>query len=255
MKSFQWEKARKEVLKAPFGYDLQNRHSHDVGLDPRENRRKAMRAWLFFLGTCSWFPQWLKSAFPCPCGAAYKFFHDVVNKYRRSRSLRRKVGDDVCRRITNLLPDERECGVKLCGKYRAQGTDRSFTAKRSRSFQPPSLFRPTTASSPCGSRPFLLPLSAPTPTPTPFALSLRLPLATRSHCSCNFHASKAMDTPRDDRSPSSTANFSSFCLNGTVPVLPQPVRRGWTYIYKSDEKASNRKHSRCNPNLSREYCL
>lgn len=49
-----------------------------------------------------------------------------------------------------------------------------------------------------------------------FAPSLRLPLATRFHCSCNFHASKATDTPRDGRSPSSTANFSSFCLNGTV---------------------------------------
>lgn len=113
-----------------------------------------------------------------------------------------------------------------------------FHGKASRSFSPPSLFRPPTASSPCGSQPFLLPSSllllplfhpfVPADTDTVCALSLHLFLTTWSYYSCNFHASKTTDTPCDDRSPSSTANFSSFCLNGTV--LPQPVRRGWTNL-------------------------
>ena len=44
----------------------------------------------------------------------------VVNKYRQSRSSSRKVGDDVCRRITNLLPTSANA-VKLRGKYIARG--------------------------------------------------------------------------------------------------------------------------------------
>lgn len=58
------------------------------------------------------------------------------------------------------------------------------------------------------------------PTPTPFALSLHLPLAMRSHCSCNFHASKATDT-------SAWRPFAKFDSE-LQQVLPKRDRAGAT---------------------------
>jgi len=127
---------------------------------------------------------------------------DVVNKYRRSRSLRRKVDDDddVCRRITNLLPTSANA-VKLRGKYIARKGP-TEVSRQSESFLPTLIAFPAadriislwfTAFPSSFLLPLLLPLLA--ITPTPFALSLHLLFATWSHCSCNFHASKATDTP------------------------------------------------------------
>lgn len=188
--------------------------------------------------------------------AAYKFCPTTTRTVRPKVRTSRVNADEVGRRarkgrddgnvdvrgkgkrggITNLLSRRERTRLNSVGKYISRAKNGSFARRRNEPSFPPRRFsirRPHHFPAVHGP---LLPCQPSslvdydymaTAMPTP-ASSYRS-IASSRHGSivrAIFTVQRRRMPPCDDGSPSSTANFNSFRLNGTRPMLPQPARCG-----------------------------